>query len=122
MGLPWPDPNLTDPVVQYDHDDGLSVIGGFMYYGKSVPQLRALYVFGDFSTGFFEPGGRLFYTDLLSGEIRELLFGPDKQPMQLFLKGLGQGAAGEIYVLAGSSLGPFGTQGIVLKLVDAGGP
>ena len=122
IGLPWPDPNLTDPVVQYDHDDGLSVIGGFMYYGKSVPQLRALYVFGDFSTGFFEPGGRLFYTDLLSGEIRELLFGPDKQPMQLFLKGLGQGAAGEIYVLAGSSLGPFGTQGIVLKLVDAGGP
>jgi glucose/arabinose dehydrogenase len=120
VGLPWPDANLVDPVAQYDHDDGLSVIGGFMYYGKSVPDLRALYVFGDFSTGFFTPGGRLFYSDLVSGEILELLFGPEKQPMQLFLKGLGQDAAGEIYVLAGSSLGPFGTQGIVLKLTGVG--
>jgi len=120
VGLPWPDANLIDPVAQYDHDDGLSVIGGFMYYGGAVPDLRALYVFGDFSKGFFSPGGRLFYADLLSGEIRELLLGPDKQPMQLFLKGLGQDASGEIYVLAGSSLGPFGTDGIVMKLVGVG--
>ncbi|MCP4454285.1 MAG: PQQ-dependent sugar dehydrogenase [Planctomycetes bacterium] len=120
VGSPWPDPNLTDPVAQYDHDDGLSVIGGFMYYGRALPELRALYVFGDFSTGFFTPGGRLFYSDLLSGEILELLFGEDKQPMELFLKGLGQDSAGEIYVLAGSSLGPFGTKGMVLKLVGLG--
>ncbi|MCF7975133.1 MAG: PQQ-dependent sugar dehydrogenase [Phycisphaerae bacterium] len=120
IGLPWLDPNLIDPVAQYDHDDGLSVIGGFMYYGRSVPELRAQYVFGDFSTGFSAPGGRLFYADLLSGEIRELRFGQDKQPMQLFLKGLGQDSDGEIYVLAGSTLGPFGTQGTVMKLVGAG--
>jgi len=120
IGLPWPDANLTDPAAQYDHDDGLSVIGGYMYYGKSIPQLRALYVFGDFSTGFFQPRGRLFYADLISGEIQELRFGQEKQSMQLFLKGLGQDSEGEIYILAGSSLGPFGAQGIVLKLVGSG--
>lgn len=121
LGQPLPDPNLADPVVQYDHDDGLSVIGGFMYYGKSVPQLRSQYVFGDFSTGFFTPGGRLFYADLLSGQVNSLLFGEEQLPLGLFLKGLGQDAEGEIYVLAGSSLGPFGTQGSVFRLVGEGG-
>ena len=56
----------------------------------------------------------------IRGDIRELRFGPDKQPLQLFLKGLGQGPDGEIYVLASSSLGPFGTDGVVMKLVGAG--
>ncbi len=125
LGVPWPDSSLTDPVVQYDHDDGLSAIGGFMYYGRSVPELRAQYVFGDFSTGFFSPGGRLFYSDLLSGEISELRLGDEKEPLNLFLKGFGQDSRGEVYVLASSSLGPFGTQGVVLKLVgtgEVGGP
>lgn len=120
LGRPWPDPNLVDPVAQYDHDDGLSVIGGHMYYGQSVPQLRAYYLFGDFSTDFFAPQGRLFYADLFSGEIRELRFGDDKQALQMFLKGIGQDSDGELYVLSGTSLGPFGTEGIVLKLVGLG--
>ena len=44
--MPLEDPNLKDPVAQYDHDDGLSVIGGYMYYSSLVPEFRAFYVFG----------------------------------------------------------------------------
>ena len=117
IGLLFEDSVLTDPVAQYDHDDGLSVIGGHMYYGTQIPQLRALYVFGDFSRGFAGPDGRLFAADLLTGQIRELLIGNDSHDLKLYVKGLGQDRDGEIYVLASSALGPYGSTGVVLKLV-----
>ncbi len=115
--MPLEDPNLKDPVAQYDHDDGLSVIGGYMYYGSLVPELRAYYVFGDFSQGFTAPNGRLFVADLLSGKIEELLLGADRHALGLFIKGFGQDRDGEIYVLASTALGPYGATGEVLKLV-----
>jgi glucose/arabinose dehydrogenase len=117
IGLPFEDPSLIDPVAQYDHDDGISVIGGHMYYGTQIPQLRALYVFGDFSRGFSEPNGRLFTADLLSGQMQELLIGNDSDNLKLYIKGLGMDHDGEIYVLASSALGPYGNTGVVLKLV-----
>jgi len=117
IGLPFENPSLTDPVAQYDHDDGISVIGGHMYYGTQIPQLRALYVFGDFSRGFREPDGRLFVADLLTGQIRELLVGNDSHNLKLFVKGLGRDRDGELYILASSALGPYGNTGVVLKLV-----
>jgi len=36
-GLLFEDAGLIDPVAQYDHDDGLSVIGGYLYYGSNIP-------------------------------------------------------------------------------------
>ena len=117
IGLPFEDPGLIDPVAQYDHDDGISVIGGHMYYGTQIPELRALYVFGEFSRGFGEPDGRLFVADLLTGKIEELLIGSDSRNLQLYVKGIGQDLAGEIYILASSALGPYGDAGVVLKLV-----
>ena len=119
VGVPFEDPALVDPVAQYDHDDGLSVIGGYIYYGTLVPELRAFYVFGDFSRGFTTANGRLFVADLLTGRIEELLVGADRQNLGLFLKGLGQDHDGEIYVLASSALGPYGNTGVILKVVGS---
>lgn len=114
-GLPA---GLLDPVAEYDHDDGISVIGGFIYRGTAIPELWGKYVFGDFSVGFFDPGGRIFYADLDTGEIHEFIIGVDDIPLGLFMKGLGQDSAGEIYLLASPHLGPYGTGGVVLKIVD----
>ncbi len=36
----------------------------------------------------------------------------------MYVKAFGQDADGELYLLAGTSLGPFGTGGTVLKIVD----
>jgi glucose/arabinose dehydrogenase len=119
VGLPFEDPHLKDPVAEYDHDDGLSIIGGYMYYGSLVPELRAFYVFGDFSRGFTSPNGRLFVADLLTGRIEELLLGADRHAPGLFIKGFGQDHDGEIYVLASTALGPYGATGVVLKLVPS---
>jgi len=114
-GLPA---NLLDPVAEYDHDDGTSIIGGYIYRGTAIPELAGKYVFGDFSRGFFIPEGRVFYADLDTGEISEFTIGLDDLPLGLFMKGLGQDAAGELYLLASPNLGPYGTDGVVLKIVD----
>lgn len=46
-----PPANPTDPIVEYDHNDGCAVIGGVVYRGSNVPPLRDHYLFGDFCTG-----------------------------------------------------------------------
>jgi hypothetical protein len=57
----------TYPVAAYDHDPpptwnctsdvGHAIVGGFVYRGRGVPELRGKYVFADLVTG------RLFYTE-----------------------------------------------------------
>lgn len=111
--------DLVDPVVQYDHDDGISIIGGFVYRGSDLPDLTGLYVFGDFSTTFSSPDGRLFYSNLEDGTLHEFQIGSDDRAFGLFLKGFGVDAENEIYILASSNLGPYGTGGVVLKLIPA---
>lgn len=110
-GLPE---GLIDPVAQYDHDDGISIIAGFIYNGLMIPELQGKYVFGDFSLSFSSPSGRLFYADLDSGEIAEFLMG---ESLGLFLKGFGEDADGELYVLGSTRSGPGGTEGVILKIV-----
>ena len=33
--------------MQYDHGDGISITGGFVYRGSGIPELFGKYVFGD---------------------------------------------------------------------------
>ncbi len=119
VGPPLDDPDLTDPVAQYDHDDGIAVVGGYAYYGAEFPELWGHYVFGDFSRSFSDPQGRLFEADLFTGEIRELLIDPPGDPLGMFVKGFGQDADGEVYLLASTEGGPSGDSGVVLKLAAA---
>ena len=42
---------LIDPLLEYDHNSGTAVVGGFVYHGSLLPQLDGKYVFGDFSNG-----------------------------------------------------------------------
>lgn len=115
-----PDPTLTEPVAEYCHFDGTAVIGGFVYRGKlASPVLQGLYVFGDLSTPDFTTGGRLFFSDLSNGVIFEFIIGSDDVPLGAFLKGWGQDAQNEIYVLTDTNLGPSGTGGEVRQIVSA---
>lgn len=50
------DPKYTYPVAEYDHDEGNSISGGFVYTGN-IPLLKGKYIFGDIVKG------RIFYVD-----------------------------------------------------------
>jgi glucose/arabinose dehydrogenase len=110
---PNPNPAFVNPIFEYDHGDGLSVIGGFVYRGSALPGLVGKYVFADFLQGSTGTG-RLFYGDFADGAIRELRIGANPRPLGLRVKGIGSDNAGELYVLADNA---GGTAGQVLKIV-----
>jgi glucose/arabinose dehydrogenase len=105
--------DLIDPVAEYDHADGIAIIGGFVYRGIRIPALEGSYVFGDFARTFSNDG-RLFHLDEI-GQIAELqLLRPAE--LGLSLLGMGQDAPGELYVLGNTTGVPFGDTGVVLRI------
>ena len=114
--------DLIDPIAEYDHDDGLSVIGGYVYRGSQYPELEGLYIFGEFSTDFVETLGRIFYLDAEGDRsaIFEFQNGNDNAPIGLFGKGMGEDEDGEVYFTGSTVLGPFGDGGgVVLRVTGS---
>ena len=54
------DPLYTNPLAEYDHDEGAAVTGGWLVRGEGPEALEGQYVFGDI------PTGRIFY---VSGDV-----------------------------------------------------
>ena len=117
---------LIDPIsgpqgtLEYDHGDGISVTGGFVYRGTAIPELFGKYVFGDLALrgGSTRADGRLFYADLQTGVIHEFLlpqFAAGVLPDGLTVHGFGEDTDGELYALV-TNTPANGTGGIVYKL------
>lgn len=104
---------MTDPIAQYDHDEGTAIVGGFVYRATGVPELADKYICGDFARTFSNDG-RLFYLDA-GNELKEFTYlrTPD---LGLSLLGFGQDEEGQVYVLANSTGTPFGVTGVVLRI------
>ncbi len=92
------------PIVEYPHgpgldpkrkDFGVSITGGYVYRGKSRPELAGLYVYGDYQTGRIwaarMAGGKLAE----SGEIVDL-----NGVKPLNIASFGEDAQGELYICA----------------------
>ena len=105
-----PDPNLIDPVAEYDHFEAqankitrIAIVGGFVYRGSKIPALAGKYVCADLN-------GFVFDVDLKTGKLEQLI------DAKMFVKGFGQDAGHEIYVLGSTIEGPSGAQGSVLQV------
>ncbi len=107
---------LIDPVAEYDHDEGVSVIGGFVYRGRDIKSLRGDYVFGEFASPTFSPDARLFTLD--DNQIKELRI-RGQENLGAFLFGFGQDARGELYVMTSDNIPPVGETGTVWRLRQA---
>ncbi|MHA1975686.1 MAG: PQQ-dependent sugar dehydrogenase [Candidatus Hodarchaeales archaeon] len=42
---------LQPPVWEYDHSEGTSITGGYVYYGSLLPSLHSKYIYGDYGSG-----------------------------------------------------------------------
>jgi len=117
--LPGPDlpPGLTDPILQYDHNEGTSITGGYVYRGKALPALAGRYVFADFRVPDKTPTGRLFHADLSTKVIQEFRIGKDDRALGFLAKSFGYDADGELYVMGSLTPGVDGTGGVVMKIV-----
>ncbi len=119
---------LIDPIsgalgtLEYDHNDGISITGGFVYRGTGIPELYGKYIFGDLAlkTAPVRVDGRIFYADMQTGQIKAFSLaqfgGSAVLPNGLTVHGFGQDADGEIYVLV-TNTSANGTGGTIYKLV-----
>jgi glucose/arabinose dehydrogenase len=83
---------LTPPTVSYEHPDGCSVTGGYVYRGIAIPGLHGTYFYSDFCGGWvrsfrMEGGVRVGDTEWSSLDTGE------------FVTSFGEDAAGELYVV-----------------------
>ncbi len=117
---------LELPIVEYDHDVGVSVAGGYVYRGSQFPALVGKYVFGDWSLPDFSGNGHLFYLDEPNPGQWELfqLASDGDSPLGVgrFILSFGQDEAGEIYVLSKEGFGPEGNTGQVHRIVSPSVP
>jgi hypothetical protein len=121
---------MIDPIsgpqgtLEYDHNEGISITGGFVYRGRAMPELYGKYIFGDLAlkTAPVRADGRLFYADLQAGSMNAFPLpqfgGTAVLPNGLTVHGFGQDADGELYALV-TNTSANGTGGIVYKLVSA---
>lgn len=67
--------NYLYPVLQFDHDEGKAIEGGFVYTGTAIPELQGKYIFGEIALG------RVFFA-----ELAELKQGKQARIQELELK------------------------------------
>jgi len=111
---PKPDPSLINPIAEYDHFEAtanavtrIAIVGGFVYRGSKIHQLKGKYVCADLN-------GFLFSVDPQTGSLEQLL------NAGVFIKGFGQDADNEIYLTVSTIEGPGAagsTNGSVWKIV-----
>lgn len=120
---------IHDPIVEYANQAvlrpeskvsvkplGTASVGGYIYRGTALPELRGKFVLGDFSVSFMQPSGQL-----LLATPTQVWRAPWKleRLVQLDVRvhSLGEDADGELYVLTTAYGIPVGTSGKVWKVV-----
>lgn len=121
------DEPLIDPVIEYSHRAvGIAVVGGYVYRGTALPDLRGRYVFGDYSADWTtndpQPNGSLLVATPGETDARwpwERLVVADDPLAYSFLTGMGEDADGELYVMTRRVSGPTSVTGEVFRIVPA---
>lgn len=115
---------LTDPVIEFGHDVGNTVVGGAVYRGQAVPELQGQYVFAVWSTSFDFPAGTLLVAmpSETEGELWSMQpLTMTNAPEPMFILSVEEDANNELYVLTTLDAGPAGSSGRVWRIVSSGG-
>jgi len=81
---------LQLPVAEYDHSQGCSITGGYVYRGTATPSLRGVYLYGDYCSG------RIW---ALSRDAQDSWVSHPLLDTGLNISSFGEDEAGEIYLL-----------------------
>ena len=111
--------DLEFPIHEYDHDQGKSITGGYVYRGDSQSELFGAYIFGDWSNDYVPPGdGKLYYLKETEPGVwdRFDLNVDGSNNIKRFILSFGEDELGNIYVLSKTRLGPNGETGDVRRI------
>ena len=88
---PNPSGKLVGPIAEYDHSEGCSVTGGFVYRGSALPEVRGRYFYGDYCSG------TVWSLRVVGGKATEIR----REPIRVdALSSFGEDARGELYLVA----------------------
>lgn len=97
---------LVLPIHEYEHPEGCSITGGYVYRGKAIPEIAGRYFFGDYCSGAVYA---LRYADGRAGDVVDLSAAGLGSLGSI--NSFGLDSAGELYILLGD--------GSVRKIVRA---
>jgi len=114
---------LIDPIIEYGHDLGSVVVGGYLYRGQALAEMYGKYIFADWSKSFSNGNGTLLVATpsdrgLWSLEAIDIFGRPDGR-LGLFIRSFGMDEQGEIYLLASAEAGPANSTGKIFKILPA---
>ncbi|UWX55643.1 PQQ-dependent sugar dehydrogenase [Maribacter litopenaei] len=103
--LPKDDGGYVYPIIEYDHDEGNAVSGGYVYYG-TLDKLQGKYLFGDIPRGtiFIADVGNVSIGNQASIQKMEFLLNSKATTFNALLGGArvdlrwGMDSAGELYL------------------------
>jgi glucose/arabinose dehydrogenase len=82
---------LTLPLVEYDHSQGCSITGGYVYRGPMNPAVHGLYLFGDYCSG------RIWGLVAVPGQEQRVV---ELRRVDMRLSSFGEDESGELYLVA----------------------
>ncbi len=109
--------DLAAPIHEYSHSLGKSITGGYVYRGNTSTFLQGKYVFGDWSTSFFIPNGKIYYLEEIEPNTWERFELVPTQPFNRFVLSFGEDEQGELYLCSKTTLGPTGTSGDIRRII-----
>lgn len=119
---------LLKPIIEYNHQVGISIIGGYVYRGEAMPEgLQGTYVFGDWSTSFASPESHIFVATPPAEDVRNSMWkmrtltiaNVEADSLEHYILSFGVDNSGELYVLTTDNAGPSGDTGRVWRIVPA---
>ncbi|XP_004613117.2 HHIP-like protein 2 [Sorex araneus] len=112
------------PIYAYDHTVGKSVTGGYVYRGCESPNLKGLYIFGDFMSGRLmalqedKKTKKWKKQDICLGNPESCAFPGLVSTSSKHIISFAEDEAGELYFLATAYPSAFAPRGSIYKLVD----
>lgn len=111
---------IIAPIVEHPHVDFRSITGGFVYEGSRLPELKGMYIYGDYDTGRIwglrydkqtkkvtehreladgvlrivewgqDPAGEMYFLDHIGGQIHQLVKAPEVKVVHEFPRKLSE--------------------------------
>ena len=95
---------LTDPILQYDHDEGIAITGIHRYEGNTMRSLEEKFIFTDLSN-------RLFMADFPPSPIQSM-----DLPLDFFITGIAKDSTNELYILGQRDFNINSNSGLIMKV------
>jgi glucose/arabinose dehydrogenase len=102
---------IIKPIAEYNHREGVSITGGYVYNGKTLPILKGKYFFADWT-------GPAFYLKKVGQGWQRGKVVLKNLPLGTKITGFAEDVTGELYILTNPDTGPGNKLGNVYRITQ----